>query len=326
MINLSIIIPIYNSEFFLDKCLNNVSEILNKSNSIEVILINDGSTDNSYNKIQDFSRNKSNVLIFNKENKGASAARNFGFSKSNGKYIYFVDSDDEFNADVLINLLSIALDKDVEMLGSLINIVYLRGNISKVMNIGVNDFNIIKDGMYFLNKGYQPSSISTFIYKRDFLRNYSLSMILDHTHMDILYTLNCMLHAQKIIFISVCSYTYLLRENSISNSLNIGKFKKYLYDEVLIADKILSLKDKFQNDIERVKIINKVSSVMVWNLLLKLILNKNKLNFNFKMLCLSKLIHFNLYPILSPFHSNFINLTSIFLNKKLILITLFKIK
>ena len=98
MINVSIVIPVYNVEKYLKQCLESVvNQTLDK---IEVICINDGSTDNSLNILKEYEKKYNNIIIIDQENKGPGFARNIGMKRASGKYIYFLDSDDyiELNA------------------------------------------------------------------------------------------------------------------------------------------------------------------------------------------------------------------------------------
>lgn len=91
---LSIIIPIYNVEQFLNKCLISVLEQIEKDD--ELILINDGSTDNSFNICKNIKEKykKNNIILINKKNEGVAIARNIGLKKATGDYIFWIDSDD----------------------------------------------------------------------------------------------------------------------------------------------------------------------------------------------------------------------------------------
>ncbi|MDX4013216.1 glycosyltransferase, partial [Aliarcobacter skirrowii] len=88
----SVIIPIYNTEKFLEQCIDS---ILNQTlKDIEIILINDGSTDNSYKILQEYEKKDSRIVLINQKNKGVGEARNFGIKIAKAPYLAFVDSDD----------------------------------------------------------------------------------------------------------------------------------------------------------------------------------------------------------------------------------------
>lgn len=95
---ISVIIPVYNVEQYLRQCIDSV--LAQTYSSIEIILIDDGSTDSSGTICEEYRKNKS-IKVFHTTNRGLSAARNFGIEKSTGEYIYFLDSDDWIDADFL---------------------------------------------------------------------------------------------------------------------------------------------------------------------------------------------------------------------------------
>lgn len=98
---ISVIIPVYNAEKYIRKCIESV---LNQTyRNLEIILIDDGSTDNSYSVCQEYNNNSS-VKIIHKENEGVSKARNYGIDISNGKYLIFIDADDYISCDMIEKL------------------------------------------------------------------------------------------------------------------------------------------------------------------------------------------------------------------------------
>ena len=94
---ISIIIPVYNVEGYLVECLNSV--VNQTYRDIEIIIVNDGSTDSSFSIIQQYQLQDERIKIINQENQGLSAARNAGIKKVSGEYIWFVDSDDYITID-----------------------------------------------------------------------------------------------------------------------------------------------------------------------------------------------------------------------------------
>ena len=113
MIKVSVIIPVYNVEEYLGECLDS---IINQTlNDIEIICINDGSTDNSLDVLEEYEKRDSRIRIFSQENAGLSIARNNGLSKSNGKYIYFMDSDDILKESALEELYELSEDKNLDL-------------------------------------------------------------------------------------------------------------------------------------------------------------------------------------------------------------------
>ena len=102
MKKVSVIVPVYNAEKYLHRC---IESIINQTlNGIEIILINDGSTDNSLNICKQYEEIDPRIKVIDKENSGPSASRNIGIENANGEYITFVDSDDWIELDMLENL------------------------------------------------------------------------------------------------------------------------------------------------------------------------------------------------------------------------------
>lgn len=99
---ISVIIPLYNKEEWVKRTINSVIKQTYKN--IEILIINDGSTDNSLNKVSEIQDKR--IKIFTKENAGLSSARNYGIKKSSGKYIAFIDADDEWNKQILEYLIN----------------------------------------------------------------------------------------------------------------------------------------------------------------------------------------------------------------------------
>lgn len=105
----SIIVPVYNAETFLSKCIESI--IQQDYDSIEILLIDDGSKDNSLKICQEYSDKYENVKVFSKKNTGVSDTRNYGIKRSNGKYICFVDSDDYLEENY-VSLMVKTIEKD----------------------------------------------------------------------------------------------------------------------------------------------------------------------------------------------------------------------
>ena len=112
---LSVIIPVYNVEQYLRQC---VDSVLNQQlQDYEIILVDDGSKDNSVGICDEYKKTHSNVIVIHKENGGSSSARNTGMKAASGKYIVFLDSDDWWNPDIDFRLIlnRVSNDENVEM-------------------------------------------------------------------------------------------------------------------------------------------------------------------------------------------------------------------
>ena len=110
---ISVIVPIYNCEKYLDKCIESIVNQTYKN--LEILLINDGSTDNTGNICKNWSKKDKRIKVTNKENGGISDARNKGLELSSGKYISFVDSDDYLELDMIEKLYNNLIENDADM-------------------------------------------------------------------------------------------------------------------------------------------------------------------------------------------------------------------
>lgn len=97
----TVLVPVYNVEKFLRGCLQSLTEQTIGFENMEVVLVNDGSTDNSEAICREFADKYDNVFLYSKENEGLSKTRNYGLARSHGKYIFFLDSDDKLRADTV---------------------------------------------------------------------------------------------------------------------------------------------------------------------------------------------------------------------------------
>ena len=117
MTKISIIVPVYNVEKYLKECLDS---LINQTlEDIEIICINDGSTDNSLAILEEYQKKDSRIKVFSQRNQGVSAARNLGIEKATGEYLTFLDSDDrlELNTCEILYKETIAKNSDFLFFG-----------------------------------------------------------------------------------------------------------------------------------------------------------------------------------------------------------------
>ena len=110
---ISVIIPVYNVEKYLEKCINSVINQTYKN--LEIILVNDGSTDNCPNICDEFAKKDSRIRVIHKQNGGLSSARNAGLDIANGQYIGFVDSDDYIHTEMYQKLYEALISQNADL-------------------------------------------------------------------------------------------------------------------------------------------------------------------------------------------------------------------
>ena len=207
-IKISIIVPLYNVEEYLEECLESIRN--QTYTDIEVILVNDGSTDGSKQICERFCQIDSRFRLINQENQGQSVARNRGFKESIGQYIMFVDSDDVINTNVLEVLLpymkpdvdivecGMTRDKESFFLNKIPTTVF-EGN-SKEAILNCIAFRTVKFCAF------------TKLYRREIVEK--IPFLEGYIYEDVFTGINYLNHIRKIIVIDYIGYYYRVRPNS----------------------------------------------------------------------------------------------------------------
>lgn len=212
MVALSIIVPVYNKEHYIDEC---IPSILNQTfTDFELILVNDGSTDESGNKCNYYQQLDNRVVVINQKNGGASAARNTGIQNAHGTYIGFIDSDDTIDKDMYELLINNALKYDADISVCRLQVIFPGKVISPDQGLGPV-FLDHEEALSACLKGNLDRSANNKIYKRSVVQHIPFA---GNIYEDILYTCKAFLAAQTTVFENVVKYNYLVRDNSASMS------------------------------------------------------------------------------------------------------------
>lgn len=149
---ISVIVPVYNDERYLKRCLDSL--LAQTYPNLEIILVNDGSTDNSLNICEDYARVYLNINVINKPNGGISSARNAGLVTARGQYVGFVDSDDWVSTDMYLTLYNLIKDNkaDAAQVGTIKSSSYkLVESNSNAFNVVNGSNNILKEYLFSTN-------------------------------------------------------------------------------------------------------------------------------------------------------------------------------
>lgn len=220
----SIIIPVYNSEKYLKKCIDSV---LNQNfKDYEIIVINEGSQDNSQNIMDSYDKKIKNIYIPKKNTFGPSYSRNVGVSNSTGSYILFLDSDDYYEPD-LLHKLDEALDKDYDLVR--FEIQYDKDGKKEKINGCVSDC-IYNDGISAFNEICNYSIVESpccYAFNRKFFLENKFEFKVDTLHEDFGLIPLILIKAKSVKCINYIGYNYVIRENSImTNNSNERIIKK----------------------------------------------------------------------------------------------------
>lgn len=217
---ISIIVPVYNSSKTIERCI--MSLINQTYKSIEIILVNDGSNDNSGQICDAYSISDTRVKVYHKKNEGVSVARNLGISKARGEFLLFVDSDDYLSletCEILLQSQSL-FDSDCIIFG----FNQLSGTIwapqGNKQYLSLNEFK--EDYAYWLNTELLSSSVNKLYKKSKLVENFPPHMSFGE---DLLFSLSYLKNCEKIVFKTDTLYQHdNLNESSLSHSFDFTRF------------------------------------------------------------------------------------------------------
>lgn len=214
MYKISVIVPIFNSESCLEKCLNS---ILNQTlDNIEIILIDDGSTDNSLSIIKNYSKRYSNIIYRSKKNEGQAIARNLGIEIATGEFICFVDSDDYVESTMLEELYKSATENNSDIVICDYIEEYKNRNIQK-NSLFINASSIQKS--YILCVAGPCSKII----RAQILKQNNIKFLENNIYEDLAIIPSLALYTDKISYCERILYHYVIRENSTMQQVEYNK-------------------------------------------------------------------------------------------------------
>jgi glycosyltransferase involved in cell wall biosynthesis len=253
-VQISVIVPVYNAEQYLKKCVSSISNQTMKN--IEVILVNDGSTDESGKLCDEFAASDSRVKVIHKTNEGASSARNTGMAAALGEYIGFVDADDWIEQDMYEVMFSNAKEYDSDA----VFCNYIAESSASTQTVNVNSggqqiYNKqeIKEKIFPCFFGYKYSELSNYknyctftnynsyiwlcIYKRAIIKKAGITFPSERIYFneDNLFNLSFIYNAKIITHMDKYFYHYRYNESSLTKIFNDKYFKNKLnkYDYLL---------------------------------------------------------------------------------------------
>lgn len=223
MKRLSIIVPMYNVEKYVERCIISLEKQDMDHNQYEIICVNDGSPDNSSQIIKQLKEKYNNIILIDQENQGVSVARNNGMDLATGEYILFIDPDDYVDENAFLGILERArkADAQVSFLG-----FSFRDHEEKSIKQWLNGShtNDIFDGKtaYFLSRGdgsTDPDRMWAVLFKREFLNKFNLRFLPDVPYLeDGEFIARIMCLAEKVIFDGHSFYQRTTRLGSATNS------------------------------------------------------------------------------------------------------------
>ena len=243
--SVSIIIPVYNVENYLNRCLDSV--VNQTFEDIEIICIDDGSTDNSLEILKNYAKLDSRIKIFSQKNLGPGFTRNFGLNQALGEYVLFVDADDWIDIDSVKILYHIASSKNLDLL------LFLVENFDEKQNLFYEDdyYNNVNLPDHFYDKVFNHENIKEYIfslatipynklYKRSVLEKYNIRFPEDVFFEDNPFHFEVLLASKKISIIRKYFSLRRRRNSSITSDID----RKYL-DVIPVSDYVVDVFKKY---------------------------------------------------------------------------------
>lgn len=304
MIELSFVIPAYNVEKYVERCLDSIYSQGIDQSMFEVIVVDDGSTDGTRSVLDHFQEKHKDLRIISQVNQGVSAARNHGMSFAQGQYLWFVDADDYIVEGALNRLLTIINKDNIDVLFFNCQEEYPDGK-RKVSQQPVEKNRIIT-GEMALNEGFYPASSCCALWKKDYLikENVVFCKGLPYAE-DSLFVFSAILPATALMFMEDVLYIYSFRDGSATTTKLEGK--KILLtkmSDVRVIEKIKELSLNYRDVNPALSILaQKQYNKILFGLVYSLFRNKQWRKYEVQDTVIAKLKENQLYPLKGPFYS-----------------------
>lgn len=245
MKKISVIVPIYNAEKYVARCLDSI--LIQADESIELILINDGSTDKSEEIIKTYlETNKSKIKYIKKENNGVANTRNIGLENATGEYIIFVDSDDYIDKD-LFKSLKQYMEQDIDIIKYKAVIETEDGD--KIGQYEGPIFDIVSGEEAFSKLCFDDEMVDAlwvYAYKKELFTKNNLKFIKDADHEDFGLIPLIILKSTTFISTNIQGYHYVQSTNSVTRTKDYNKTVKKVFDTLIHYDNMKKIIETYR--------------------------------------------------------------------------------
>ncbi|MEN3324125.1 glycosyltransferase family 2 protein [Mariniflexile soesokkakense] len=232
MIKISVIIPMYKVEQYIQKCIDSVYNQGYKESAFEIIAIDDESPDNSLSLVNEISKNHNNITVVSQKNKGLGGARNTGIEYAKGTYLLFLDADDYLLPNALKEIIDIAIKYDLDILEFGAQGVLPNGAISYEVSKCTNG--TIYNGVTYYNNLKYMNSACNKLYNRELLVTNNIKFIEKIYIEDFEFNTRVFFYSKKVMAIKNIVAHYLQSPNSITRNTSKEKKAKMLSDILLV--------------------------------------------------------------------------------------------
>lgn len=263
---LSIIIPIYNAEKYIEQCLNSVLKQNILTEEYEILLIDDGSTDKSITIAKGYSEKNGNIHLYTQKNQGVSITRNNGIKYAQGKYIYFIDSDDYLALNTLNKLVHFACSNNLDIL-EFKNIRTKLRNYKKPISKDfiITDLEIMNGQKYISSRAFHDA-VWVYFYKREFLIKSKLKFYENRTKQDMIFNAELIPKAERVAFYPLDAYRYIINPNSITTRKDPIGLRRSIEDFIFITIKYSELIIKLESEKIDTSILKLKQQIQLFNI------------------------------------------------------------
>lgn len=307
---LSIIIPAYNCQDYIKTTiLSSVNQDL-KPNEYEIIVINDGSTDNTKPILTELSQQHTNIVLKSQENLGVGSARNNGLAIAKGKYIFYLDADDYLVSNTLGKIISEAEKNNLDIISFKSRTIKdhqkIRTNTLE-SNINSIKLNPVLDGISYIGQFNYKPEIWWYFIKREFLIKIDLKFYPRKFTQDSFYTPILFLKATRIALLPLHVHNYRLTNNSVTRTKTPSHIRKHLNDMTFAINKLKGVVDNIPKTSKNILCIQQIDqkinyyTFLIFTRIIKSDLTKQEVN--------SRIVNFKktgLYP-LKPINGKSLN-------------------
>lgn len=295
---LSIIIPVYNAAKFLPKCLDSILVQDLDFADYEILIINDGSTDDSLTIANSYSSNYGHVKVSTKANGGVGSARNKGLSLAKGDYIYFIDPDDYLAEGVLRRIIEQAENNDLEIL----TFGTARTTNSKLFNSTTKEAKLelspILNGENYIAKNYYHNEVWWYVIKRAFIEKSKINFIEGRWMEDAILTAKLFLKATTIAHFPIDAHRHLIIEGSAMTNRESSHYLKVIDDNrnaALVFESMIQNLLKSNADPKCIKRLRTRQQSFIFFLMVRML--KSTISFKQVKKTISEISNTNAYPL-----------------------------
>lgn len=294
MLEISIIIPVYNAESYIERCLQSITSSVVPEGSYEIIAVDDGSSDKSLALLQKKEKEIAQLRVYHRRNSGPGGARNLGLNYAKGRYIMFVDADDYINTNSFSRFVSLLVSQYEQ---DIIGFDYLKidseGN-EKPYSHQLFPYCREMSGAEYMNMQQPLGILWGYFFSRKFILKNNLKFYEKIAHSDEDFVSRAFCVAGTVTFLPILLYYYCYNSESVINKKGEELEEKRFYDKMKVIDGLCIYYQDLSDSLAQSGLDRKINYLVVD--ILRLLLRK-RMNDEFIGICLDFLTEVNRYPL-----------------------------